>query len=110
HNNCKPAQSVPSAFQSPSHSPSTEENNMAAANVLAPPGAIPSPDWTNRKACREADEHRRDPFDPRKHLNFSPPPKVFTMADIGLPENSGVSPLAVSEPFPLFTEEAIRRM
>ena len=32
------------------------------------------------------------------------------MRDIKLPENTGVSPMAVSEPFLLFTEEAIHRM
>lgn len=32
------------------------------------------------------------------------------MRDIKLPENTGVSPMAVSEPFQLFTPEAIRRM
>jgi hypothetical protein len=29
------------------------------------------------------------------------------MEDIGFPANRGVSPVAVSEPFPLFTGEAI---
>ena len=32
------------------------------------------------------------------------------MKDIGLPEDKGISPVAVSEPFPLFTEEAVMRM
>ena len=49
-------------------------------------------------------------FDPAKHLDFKPPEKVWTMQDIGLPENTGVSSVAVSEPFKLFTEEAIGHM
>ncbi|KAK0703877.1 hypothetical protein B0T26DRAFT_628427, partial [Lasiosphaeria miniovina] len=49
-------------------------------------------------------------FDPQKHLNFTPPHKVYTMSDIGLPADTGVSPLAVSDPFPLFTPEAVARM
>jgi hypothetical protein len=44
------------------------------------------------------------------HLNFTSPPKVFTMKELGFPENKGVSPVAVSEPFQLFTPEAIQQM
>ena len=51
-----------------------------------------------------------DDFDPAKHLAFVPPPKVYTMKDLDFPEDAGVSPIAVSEPFPLFTQEAIERM
>jgi hypothetical protein len=51
-----------------------------------------------------------DDFDPKKHLNFCPPSKIHTMRDINLPEDTGVSPFAVSEPFPMFTREAIHRM
>ncbi|KAK7739650.1 hypothetical protein SLS53_005617 [Cytospora paraplurivora] len=50
----------------------------------------------------------KGPFDPAKHLRFAEPPKVHTMKEIGL-ENNGVSPIAVSEPFPLFNEEAVMR-
>ena len=49
-------------------------------------------------------------FDPQRHLNFSPPSKVYSMGDLDLPEDTGVSQVAVSEPFPLFTEETIYRM
>lgn len=48
-------------------------------------------------------------FDPEKHLNHVPPRKIFTMAEIGK-ENVGVSPNAVSEPFSLFTEAAVKQM
>ena len=51
-----------------------------------------------------------DDFDPKKHINFSPPTKIYTMSDLNLPDGNGVSPFAVSEPFPLFTQEAIYRM
>ncbi|KAK3311865.1 hypothetical protein B0H66DRAFT_629677 [Apodospora peruviana] len=66
---------------------------MAAAHIL-PPQAL----------------QHEEPFDPSKHLAFSPPSKVYTMADLGLPRDTGVSPVAVSEPFPLFTQEAVMRM
>ncbi|KAI9926261.1 hypothetical protein ASPWEDRAFT_53489 [Aspergillus wentii DTO 134E9] len=48
-------------------------------------------------------------FDPKKHLNFSPPSKIYTMEEIGL-DGQGISPTAVTAPFQLFTEEAIRQM
>ncbi len=46
-------------------------------------------------------------FDPSKHLSFEGPVKVHTMEDIGYPLSKGVSPVAVSEPFRLFSEDAI---
>lgn len=51
-----------------------------------------------------------DDFDPKKHLNFTPPAKTLTMSDLKLPESTGVSPFAVSDPFQLFTQEAVQRM
>jgi hypothetical protein len=49
-------------------------------------------------------------FDPTKHLAFTPPDKVLTMKDIGYLEDTGISPVAVSNPFPLFSKEAVERM
>ena len=51
-----------------------------------------------------------DDFDPKKHLDFTPPAKTLTMNDLKLPEGTGVSPFAVSDPFQLFTLEAVQRM
>lgn len=48
-------------------------------------------------------------FDADKHLNHVPPKKIFSMAEIGR-AGQGISPNAVSEPFPLFTEEAVHQM
>jgi hypothetical protein len=48
-------------------------------------------------------------FYPAKHLNFEFPGKVWTMEEIGFADK-GVSPIAVSEPFSLFTEEAVKQM
>lgn len=48
-------------------------------------------------------------FDPRTHINFNPPSKIHTMSDMKL-EGKGVSLIAVSEPFQLFSHEAVRRM
>ncbi|KAI9147109.1 hypothetical protein HJFPF1_13141 [Paramyrothecium foliicola] len=44
-----------------------------------------------------------------KHLVFQPPAHITTMKDIGL-EGHGISPTAVSDPFPLFSQEAILQM
>jgi len=49
-------------------------------------------------------------FNPDEHLAYQPPKKVYTMTDLSLPANNGVSPVAVSEPFPLFSETAINKM
>ncbi|MCJ1471831.1 hypothetical protein MMC13_000472 [Lambiella insularis] len=51
-----------------------------------------------------------DDFNPKKHIDFTPPTKTYNMSDIDLPEDTGVSPFAVSEPFQLFNAEAIQRM
>lgn len=49
-------------------------------------------------------------FDPKKHLAYGVPSKTYTMRDLGYSEDTGVSPVAVSGPFPLFTTEAIEVM
>ncbi|KAL1972380.1 hypothetical protein VTN31DRAFT_6794 [Thermomyces dupontii] len=49
-------------------------------------------------------------FDPSKHLVYTPPEKVWTMKELGFPEDRGISPVGVSEPFPLFSEEAVKQM
>lgn len=51
-----------------------------------------------------------DDFDPKKHIDFTPPANILTMSDLKLPEGTGVSPFAVSDPFQLFTQEAVHRM
>ena len=48
-------------------------------------------------------------FVAKKHLAFSPPSKVYSMNDIKL-KDSPLSSFAVSEPFQLFTLEAVERM
>jgi hypothetical protein len=49
-------------------------------------------------------------FDPLKHLNFIPPSMVYSMEDLGYTKSRGVSPIGVSEPFSLFSAEAIQQM
>ncbi|KAJ5081571.1 hypothetical protein NUU61_009835 [Penicillium alfredii] len=92
---------------------------MAAAVMLPPaPPKVVGP--TTKKATRptnklpqflidEALVGGKEVFDPTKHLNFQPPENVYTMKQIGL-EGHGISPVAASEPFPLFTTEAIKQI
>jgi hypothetical protein len=49
-------------------------------------------------------------FDPEKHLAFKEPSETLMMKDIGFADNVGVSPVAVTHPFQLFSSEAIRIM
>ncbi|KAI1638427.1 hypothetical protein F4809DRAFT_659781 [Biscogniauxia mediterranea] len=85
---------------------------MAAAAILpAPVQAVHTKkSWT--PIIMGAQESRLDQceFNPAKHLAFKEMPKVHTMTELGLPEDTGISPVAVSEPFPLFTEETVMRM
>lgn len=49
-------------------------------------------------------------FDASKHLEYTPPSKTYSMKELGYQEGEGVSPIGVSEPFPLFSAEAIGEM
>jgi hypothetical protein len=83
---------------------------MAAAAVL-PASVIVKPTWTPIILQPEVNKFvNNDDFDPSRHLAFQQPSKIYTMKDLGLPEDTGISPVAVSEPFQLFTEEAVMRM
>lgn len=91
---------------------------MAAADVLLPP----SSHLGSMKRKRSEQDlilseqrtmsltiPRTVTFDPKKHLNFEFPDRVWTMKEIGH-DSVGVSPIAVSNPFPLFSEEAVKQM
>jgi hypothetical protein len=49
-------------------------------------------------------------FDPDIHLNFKEPSRIHTMRELGYPSTYGISPVGVSEPFPLFSEQAVEIM
>ncbi|KAK0381004.1 hypothetical protein CLIM01_01580 [Colletotrichum limetticola] len=53
---------------------------------------------------------KTETFNPDKHLAFVNDPKKLSLKDVSLPEHIGISQVACSEPFPLFTEEAIQYM
>ncbi|KAI1204693.1 uncharacterized protein F4807DRAFT_454516 [Annulohypoxylon truncatum] len=58
---------------------------------------------------KEARATEQVPWDVSKHLRFQPPANIYTMKDIGL-EGHGISTTAVSDPFPLFSKEAMLQM
>ncbi|KAL8908749.1 MAG: hypothetical protein Q9207_000606 [Kuettlingeria erythrocarpa] len=80
-----------------------------AADSLIPAGIMPS-NWKPVIEPSSADKIATGDFDPKEHLQYEPPSKVHTMKDLNLPENTGISPIAVSEPFRLFASGAIHRM
>ncbi|KGO64982.1 hypothetical protein PITC_042010 [Penicillium italicum] len=52
---------------------------------------------------------KKEHFDANRHMNYQTPSKVYTMEEIGL-AGQGISPIAVTAPFQLFTREAIMQM
>ncbi|KIW03326.1 uncharacterized protein PV09_05538 [Verruconis gallopava] len=49
-------------------------------------------------------------FDPEKHLSYKDSPKTYTLEDFGIVSDRAISPVAVTEPFPLFSEETVQIM
>ncbi|KUJ22391.1 uncharacterized protein LY89DRAFT_606913 [Mollisia scopiformis] len=49
-------------------------------------------------------------FQPDRHIQYEEPAHIHTMEEIGFPASKGVSPVAVSDPFRLFSEEAVNIM
>lgn len=52
---------------------------------------------------------QKEEFEASKHLTFEMP-EVVMMEDIGYAKDAGVSPVAVSKPFQLFSPEAVQQM
>ncbi|KAF9874000.1 hypothetical protein CkaCkLH20_08372 [Colletotrichum karsti] len=57
----------------------------------------------------EARTTKRVRWNAKEHLAFEPPKNIVTMKEIGL-EGHGISKNAVSDPFPLFTKDAMLQM
>ncbi|RYP71270.1 hypothetical protein DL770_008154 [Monosporascus sp. CRB-9-2] len=80
---------------------------MAAA--VLPSSATAGPSWTPTIVEPQVEPVKND-FSPSRHLAFIPPSKIYSVNELGLPEGKGISPVAVSEPFQLFTQEVVMRM
>ncbi|KAL8695486.1 MAG: hypothetical protein Q9218_000064 [Villophora microphyllina] len=87
----------------------SQDFEMETTDILLPIDIMPS-NWTPVVEPVAADKVAVGDFDPKKHLQYEPPAKIHTMKDLGLPMNTGISPVAVSEPFRLFTPEAVNRI
>ncbi|OAX84459.1 hypothetical protein ACJ72_01183 [Emergomyces africanus] len=98
---------------------------MATADILRPtslpmaPDHMPSSSYNDEgntlktstnEAVEASQAHEPVLFDAQKHLRYTSPPKVHSMKDLGYSANVGVSPIGVSEPFSLFSPEAIFQM
>jgi len=83
---------------------------MASADVVASPGL---PKAAFKPIIKDISTERKAAdvdFDAKKHIEFKPPPEIFMMKDLGYAEGTGVSPVAVSQPFQLFSQEAVLQM
>ncbi|KAL9122336.1 MAG: hypothetical protein Q9187_001109 [Circinaria calcarea] len=84
---------------------------MGAADVMLQPKAMrPAVQPLIQNGLSTSEAPACGAFDPKLHLKFEPPSKTYTMQDLDLPEDTGVSSFAVSEPFPLFAPEAVHQM
>ncbi|KAK4498405.1 hypothetical protein PRZ48_011063 [Zasmidium cellare] len=48
-------------------------------------------------------------FDAGRHLNFEPPTEYYTLDKLGLSSTGSISPVAITAPFPLLSDEGIRK-
>jgi hypothetical protein len=91
--------------------PDQNKVSMAAVATQRVP-ALPRPNF--KPIIEHVAVQKKTPsaikFDPKKHLAYETPSKIVMMKDIGYSEDAGVSPVAVCEPFQLFTPEAIQEM
>ncbi|OKL64445.1 hypothetical protein UA08_00195 [Talaromyces atroroseus] len=87
--------------------PSEQEPNVVEEAPLPSPTNKNKPIIPVRESLPPSE---RVAFDPAKHIKFTPPSKVWTMQELDYPEGKGISPVGVSEPFPLFSEDAIKQM
>ncbi|KAJ0414773.1 hypothetical protein BJY00DRAFT_320784 [Aspergillus carlsbadensis] len=113
-----PAALLPTPVESPTTTITTTPTPPLPIPITAPTVTGP----TTKKATRpthplprslienaQIPPHEKAPFTLSIHLAYAPPSKIHQMAEFGL-EGAGISPNAISEPFPLFTPEAIRQM
>ncbi|KAL4781204.1 hypothetical protein BJX76DRAFT_350350 [Aspergillus varians] len=74
------------------------------------PDPMAHPDFEEARAMDTSNTSEKVSFEPSKHLNYTPPSKVHSMEELGYSESRGISPIGVSEPFPLFSADAIQQM
>lgn len=83
----------------------------AAPMIVGPTTTSPTrpTDPIPQYLIEEAKTTEKQIFNAREHLNFQSPHRIVTMEELGL-QGCGISPNAVSDPFPLFTEDAVKQI
>jgi hypothetical protein len=103
-----------SSNQAPAAAASVQASmDSKAPHVTRPaPLRIPTTSFINQAATLEAGLAAQDTtaFDSVQHIAFKEPPDILTMNDIGFGDDVGISPVAVTQPFQLFSPEAISIM
>ena len=79
---------------------------MAAAVVQTQP-RLPRPHFKPVIEQFVLKRQTKPNFDPKERLAYERPKEIIMMRDIGFSEDTGISPVAVSEPFSLFSAKAI---
>ncbi|RAL08988.1 uncharacterized protein BO97DRAFT_459648 [Aspergillus homomorphus CBS 101889] len=87
---------------------SAETSTMIPAPILA--GPIQPKETGVSQGQKSTSISGKPAFEPSKHLAHTAPSKVYSMKELGYSDSRGVSPVGVSEPFPLFSAEAIQQM
>lgn len=74
---------------------------------------VPVPTMLGKPILRDEIKPRRSQavqFEPARHLAYTEDPRTYSMAEFGVTSEEAISPVAISEPFPLFSEETIQIM
>lgn len=88
-------------------------STMAPLLDVTPTEALTSTSLSTSAIIEQVDpgkQSQRVDFDAKTHLAASRFPEVVMMKDLGYPEDVGISPVAVSMPFRLFSSEAVQQM
>lgn len=81
---------------------------LSSSMALPLDGPRYEPDFATSSSSKQTMASIED-FDASKHLTFEMP-EVIMMEELGYAKDAGVSPVAVSKPFQLFSHEAVQQM
>jgi len=82
---------------------------MSSSFSLPLDGPAYEPNLTSASSWGSSSTTHIEDFDASKHLTFEMP-EVVMMEDLGYAKDVGVSPVAVSKPFQLFSQDAVMQM
>lgn len=81
----------------------THSDSRKSIKLVRATGTLPE------NILKTARETPTESFNPKDHVCFKHPDKIYTMEEVGFP-GMGISSTAVSAPFPLFTHTAVAQM